>query len=175
MSYTAFSRELHYMLKCCPHFSSKSAHLCAPKKSVAIVLSSQTPSQPGSGSVSCREQHQLSAEDGLGEDRLPALRLPHRPMALERVQWPHAPEPLQLRLVVSEVGDSHQGWIRVWKMGSCKEGRQERRKGAKKEKGAMEMAGERWIDGWVGGMNGSMSGWIGRWMDGWMEIHGSVL
>lgn len=76
---------------------------------VPVVLSMQNPFQPGSGSVSCREQHQLPAEDGPGEDCLPALWLPHRPVALERVQWPHAAEPLQLRLVVPQVGTVTKG------------------------------------------------------------------
>lgn len=92
----------------------------------------QTSFQPGSGSVLCREQYQLPAEDGPGEDCLPALWLPHRPVALERVQWPHATKPLQLRLVVPEVGDTPRGGLGVWELGMCKQGREEREGGEKK-------------------------------------------
>lgn len=135
----------------------------------------QTPSQPGSGSVSRREQHQLPAEDGPGEDCLPALWLPHRPVALERVQRPHATEPLQLRLVVPEVGDSHRGWLGVWKLGTCKTGREEREGKGKSVKVAMEMVGEQRVDGWVGRMEGQMSGWMDGWMDGYTWNHALIV
>lgn len=143
VSCAQISKDHNYMLKCCSNFSSISPHPTPNKNPVTIVPPARAPSRPHSGSVSCREQHQLPAEDGLGEDRLPALWLPHRPVALERVQWPHAPQSLQLRLVVSEVGDSGRGWIRAWKLRVCKDGGWAGRK-----KGPW-----RWLekDGWRGG------------------------
>ena len=48
-------------------------------------------------------RHQLPAEDGAGEDRLPAVRLPDRPVAVERVQGGDHGARIQRQVVAAQV------------------------------------------------------------------------